>query len=65
MLQYISGESLSLQQLLNIVIMEEKNNIVKETGCGLPSLLIFALIIGFNVLMFWLVSKCAGWDFPK
>jgi hypothetical protein len=45
--------------------MEEKNNIVKETGCGLPSLLIFAIIIGFNVLMFWLVSKCAGWDFPK
>ena len=65
MLQYISGESLSLQYLLNLTIMEEKNSTVKETGCGLYSLLMFAIIIGFNVLMFWLVSKCAGWDFPK
>ena len=45
--------------------MEEKNSTAKETGCGLYSLLIFAIIIGFNVLMFWLFSKCAGWDFPK
>lgn len=43
--------------------MEEKNNSIKETGCGIPSLLIFALIMGFNVLMFWICMKIFGWEF--
>lgn len=46
---------------LKTFTMEEKN-IIKETGCGLASILIFSAIIGFNVFMFWLFMKIFGWE---
>lgn len=63
MLQYISGESLSLQYLLNLTIMEEKKNDSLETfgGC-LSSILIFGFFVGFSMLMFWICMKIFGWE---
>ena len=50
-----------MQYKLKTLVMEEKNTI-KETGCGLASILIFSAIIGFNVFMFWVFMKIFGWE---